>query len=78
MVFRKERPVTLRLNWDHYVPFAFLAKNPSDNWRAACHVCNGLKSAVMYGEIEIEEVRRRIAALRWSKGYRLTPTGGGY
>src|SRR5690348_10233210 len=47
-VMRHGRPVVLRLVWDHFVPYAYLVRNPSDNWVAACHVCNAIKGSLMF------------------------------
>lgn|ERR1700694_1437086 len=48
VVRRRGRPeVRLRLAWDHYVPYAYLRRNPTGNWVAACHVCNTLKRALL-------------------------------
>ncbi len=37
-ITRDGKPVTLRINWDHFIPYSYLAHNPADNWVAACHV----------------------------------------
>lgn len=59
----------LRLNWDHFVPFAYGRTNASANWVAACHVCNGIKSCRVFDTVlEAQEyIRERWAA----KGYAL-------
>ena len=31
------------IQWDHYIPFAYLHSNPDDNWVAACLPCNQYK-----------------------------------
>src|SRR5690554_5646428 len=51
VVRKGNRLVTLRLNWDHFVPYAFCGNNPADNWIAACHVCNGIKGATMFASV---------------------------
>jgi len=38
------RPIRLRPEWDHMVPFAYSQNNQMVNFVAACHVCNRLKS----------------------------------
>lgn len=70
-VWRRGRQVTLMLNWDHLVPYAYLAANPDDNWVAACHVCNGIKSSLIFQSVE--EARDHILARAAHKGYRMGP-----
>ena len=41
---RNGREVTLRTHWDHLMPYAYDQNNSPDNFVAACHVCNGIKS----------------------------------
>jgi len=47
-VRRLGKPVVLKLNWDHFVPYAYGQTNDGANWVAACHVCNGSKSGRMF------------------------------
>jgi hypothetical protein len=68
-VWRRGQQVTLRLNWDHLIPYAYLAANPDDNWVAACHVCNGIKSSAIFQSVQ--EARDYILARAAGKGYRL-------
>jgi HNH endonuclease len=68
-VWRHGQPVTLRLNWDHLIPYAYLAANPDDNWAAACHVCNGIKSSLIFQSVE--DARDYILDRAARKGYRL-------
>lgn len=51
-VLRRGRPVRLRLNWDHFVPLAYLAANPGHNWVAACHLCNTMKSYYIFTTVQ--------------------------
>lgn len=44
LVRRRTRDELTRLEWDHFVPYALAGRNSEDNWVAACHICNGLKS----------------------------------
>ncbi len=66
-IWRKTREVVLRPNWDHFVPFAYSQRNPSANWVLACHVCNSLKTARIFADVE--SVRRAILPERLAKGY---------
>lgn len=50
-VARRGKTVTLRLNWDHFIPHAYAASNGNDNWVIACHVCNGIKSAQIFDTV---------------------------
>jgi DNA-binding CsgD family transcriptional regulator len=59
--------VTLRAHWDHFVPYAYLLRNPSSNWVLACHVCNGLKLARIFHTVE--RAREFILPKRIAKGY---------
>lgn len=34
--------------WDHRIPFSYLQDNPDSNWVAACYMCNGIKSNMMF------------------------------
>ena len=52
IVTRNRRKVTLKENWDHFVPFSFSGRNPLDNWIAACRYCNGLKGSKMFRTLE--------------------------
>lgn len=66
---RKGKPVTLVLNWDHKLPWAFSRYNRSVNISAACHVCNGIKSDKIFetiggAQIHIEK-RRRALGYNW-------------
>ena len=67
IVSRKGRPVMLKLNWDHFVPYSFLGANPGDNWVAACHVCNNIKGPKMFDTIR--EAQQYIRARWGEKGY---------
>jgi 5-methylcytosine-specific restriction endonuclease McrA len=65
--YKKERPVKVRLNWDHMVPYIYSGNNKEDNFAAACHVCNGIKSDMMFETID--DARLYILTVRRKKGY---------
>jgi len=64
----------LRVEWDHMVPFAYSQNNSAQNFAAACHICNSIKSDLVFESIEkvrvyvhdkIETARRkRVAGVR--------------
>lgn len=66
-IARGSQNITLRAHWDHFVPFAYLASNPSSNWVLACHVCNGIKLARMFQTVQA--ARDLILPRRLTKGY---------
>lgn len=70
--------VRLRLHWDHFVPYAYLQRNPVGNWVAACHVCNHMKRALLitlpYNDEGLSTVllAREYLLAQWKrKGYRV-------
>lgn len=77
LVRRRGDLVRLKLQWDHFVPYAFSGANPGDNWVAACHVCNNIKGPQMFDTIA--EAQQFIRP-RWAeKGYdmaAINPKGG--
>lgn len=69
-VLRKDRVVRLvRLmrNWDHFVPYAYVARNPDLNWTIACHVCNRVKHSNVF--TTADEARAYILPRREELGY---------
>jgi hypothetical protein len=66
-IWRRSQTVILRTNWDHFIPYAYLARNPSTNWVLACHVCNRIKSCRMFDSVQA--AREAILPNRTSKGY---------
>jgi hypothetical protein len=66
-VYRHSHSLTLRLAWDHIDPWVYSLDNQNQNFVAACHVCNGIKAALMFRSFD--EARYEIA-IRWkAKGY---------
>lgn len=66
-IWRRSQSVTLRTNWDHFVPYSYLVRNPGANWVLACHVCNGIKSCRMFDSVQA--ARDTILPIREAKGY---------
>lgn len=66
-IWRRAQTVILRTNWDHFVPYSYLARNPDNNWVLACHVCNGIKTARMFDTVQT--ARQVILPVREAKGY---------
>jgi hypothetical protein len=68
IAYRKGQAVTLRTQWDHFAPFAYTQRSPHDGWVAACHVCNGIKGALVFQTIP--SAVAFVKARRFEKGYR--------
>lgn len=64
---RTSNVVTLRRAWDHFIPHAYIARNPGANWVIACHICNEIKKAGVFATVE--EARAVILPLRERRGY---------
>lgn len=58
----------LRPTWDHYVPFAYCGSNPAENFVAACQICNGYKSSMIF---ETREEAQLYIRSRWGKEFGL-------
>lgn len=43
---------SMKLHWDHKVPYAYSQNNTTDNFVAACATCNMWKGALMFDTIE--------------------------
>ena len=66
-IARGSRDVILRCEWDHQVPYAYAQNNMPENFVAACHVCNALKSSFLFRTVDEAQT---FLALRWpAKGY---------
>ena len=65
--FRNGLPFLVKIHWDHQLPFAYSQNNKTENFVAACHVCNGIKSSHIFHTVE--EAQVYIASKRKSKGY---------
>lgn len=66
-VYRKARAFTLRICWDHVIPWVYGLDNRNQNFVAACQICNSLKSTVMFSSIEA--ARTFLNEKRKAKGY---------
>lgn len=49
--YRNGKMLFTKLNFDHLVPFAY-SKINKDNFVAACHICNGIKSSKVFDTVE--------------------------
>lgn len=66
-VWRRSKEVTLRLQWDHFIPWAYSLSNCDHNYVATCHVCNLIKQSLIFRS---EDEARAHIATRWTeKGY---------
>lgn len=55
-IYRDDRTVVLRLNWEHIVPWSY---DGNKDVVAACHVCNGIKHDLFFRTIEEATVHIR-------------------
>ena len=67
---QRERLVRLMRNWDHFVPYAYVARNPDLNWTIACHVCNRIKFSNVF--TTTDEARTYVLPKREELGYEPT------
>ena len=59
---------TLKVCWDHFMPYVYGFDNRPDNYVAACQLCNGIKSAIIFETIEA--ARSYVGAAWRRRGYR--------
>lgn len=52
LIWYKGKRVTLRVNYDHVLPFEYARDNSLGNFVAACHVCNHWKSNKLFNCLE--------------------------
>lgn len=62
--------IGLKLQWDHVDPWVYSLNNKDQNFVAACQICNGIKSSMIFNSVE--EARVYIQGARKTKGYRET------
>jgi len=67
VVHRDGKKITLRVNYDHQVPYATVRETKEYNILAACHVCNGLKSDYRFETVD--ECALFLIDKRGEKGY---------
>jgi hypothetical protein len=41
----------LHVTWDHFVPYTYSERNEDENWVAACQLCNGYKSSLVFADV---------------------------
>ena len=61
---KKQKARILKINWDHFTPFAYGFNNKSTNFVASCNICNSLKSSKVFNTVE--EARKYIIH-RWAE-----------
>lgn len=67
-IFRRHnKPFALKLNWDHFIPYSYSLANATDNWVAACHICNGIKGCLVFSTAD--RARTFVNERREAKGY---------
>lgn len=67
VVYRHGKPIVLRLHYDHKAPWAYVGVHTRRNICAACHVCNLIKSDMIFQTVE--EASIYILSKREEKGY---------
>lgn len=75
LVYRNNAPVKLRLQWDHYVPYAYSQNNSASNFVAACHVCNSIKTDLCF--LTVDEAKTYVHTKLQEKGYSDAPASNG-
>lgn len=55
-VFKGNKEIILKINYDHKIPFVYNQNNFNSNMVAACHICNSLKSSMIFNSIESAQV----------------------
>ena len=64
-VANKGKLVVLHVNWDHFVPYSYSQNNYAYNFVAACQICNGIKSNLMFKTLE--EAKIHVQTIRQLK-----------
>jgi hypothetical protein len=65
--FRGAEPITLRLHWDHRIPYAYARNNYDYNYVAACHICNVIKGSRVFESLD--EAQAALSVDREMHGY---------
>ena len=66
-VYRRGKPISLRLEWDHAIPRAFKEIDSPENVVACCQICNEIKSDLVFNTTN--EARDHISKRREALGY---------
>ena len=66
-VWRRNREIKLRVEWDHAVPYSYSCSNLDSNFVASCQVCNGIKASRLFSSVE--DVAIYVNEQREAKGY---------
>jgi 5-methylcytosine-specific restriction endonuclease McrA len=56
LVWRKRRSLRLKVEIDHLIPHSYAANQETSNLVAACHICNSIKSSLMFQTLEEAQV----------------------
>ena len=62
-IIRRGRLRVLEVRWDHFVPFSFIQSRSDENFVAACQICNGFKSNLIF---DTPLAARAYLARRWA------------
>lgn len=64
---KKQRLFITTVCLDHFVPYNYIKANEFNNFVAACQICNGIKSKMLFENIE--DAKAYIKHRRLKKGY---------
>lgn len=67
LVARRGKLMILRIEFDHWIPFAYSQNNDLRNYRAACNLCNAIKGDNCYATAK--EARDAIQSVWEKRGY---------
>lgn len=70
-LYRDGKPIVLRAEWDHMVPYGLTQDNRDVNFAAACHVCNRQKAGRVFETLD--EIRHYLAIALEVHGYSTVP-----
>lgn len=52
----KEKVINIRPQFDHIIPFVYNQNNDKLNYVAACQICNGIKSDLMFNDLDAAKI----------------------
>ena len=60
-VFKNNKVIVLQVVWDHHIPYSYGANNNTENFVAACQICNGFKSNKIFDSLEqlVDYIKRK-------------------
>ena len=60
-ILKNNKMIVLRIVWDHHIPYSYGANNNTENFVAACQICNGFKSNKIFDSFEqlVDYIKRK-------------------